>query len=190
MTPAELLTEIAVEVILLSAGSLLLYVGAAKLARPAPIRLTISQLGLSDRSTVALAAALGLIELVGGFMVLGVRGGISALWVAGLGISFGGIGAWAALTGRSIECNCFGSPTSGSRLGWRQVAYLPFWAITALTTTTQAAEATPTDVRLLVVNVGLLGAFTYTFSRFFPRYRNARKARMAIRAWLIEGSAP
>lgn len=104
--------------------------GRAVLNKTVPgrsLRPVVSQIGFPD--DIARIVALGVVGLEAsaavGLAIAPARL-FPYLLVAILAVAFACAGGWALVTGRRIECGCFGS-SRGRPLGWRQLAALPLW---------------------------------------------------------------
>jgi Methylamine utilisation protein MauE len=117
---------------------------------------TVSQIGFPDN--VARLVAYGVVGLEAsaavGLAIAPARL-FPYLLVAILAVAFACAGGWAIVTGRRIECGCFGSPR-GRPIGWRQLAALPLWLASSATA---AVWVSPWS---LATGLGLLSSFVIT----------------------------
>jgi hypothetical protein len=171
MTPAWVIA-----CLVTAGGGVLLWAGLEKARNRRPLAATLTGLGvpppLAGLASVAVPAAeLGTVANV----IAGGPRAVSGWLLIALGAGFAAAATLSRLTGRRVECACFGS--TASELGWRQVAALPLWVLTG-----SAAMRLPTyslQDRLAVFAGGTLAIMAL---RAIPVMRAGVEARADRRA--------
>lgn len=105
-------------------AALFLTSGPTKIGSPsAATKVLVELLAMPSARASAMVRLLGAAEVAAGTMVTGIlfpKAGYALALILGLAITVAG--AWASITGRKIECGCFGTRKS-QPLGWRNVTF-------------------------------------------------------------------
>jgi hypothetical protein len=129
----------------------------AKSANPTPFLETIRSLGVPSRMAPLSAAVTIFAEWVVGVLLLTRTGSVWPLLLATvLFVFFAGIGTFALVSKRRIECNCLGTLAHRRELGWFQLAQLPV-ALALITVAWSAPSLTPSQslTALLALHLGV-----------------------------------
>lgn len=113
------------------AAAILVSAGIAKLAAPSGLQRTLAQVGIPVGPLRRGGGLLGLVEVATALLVCVTAGILAATLLVVLGSIFALLGAYALLTGSNVPCNCFATVRSESRLGLRQILWLPAWLVAA-----------------------------------------------------------
>ncbi|MFI6496712.1 MauE/DoxX family redox-associated membrane protein [Nonomuraea typhae] len=117
--------ELAADATRFCLAGVLLYSGSQKLAAPRAFRATVIALGMPKPRIVA--AALPGLEIITALVLALPRAQpVGAALLVILGLAFAGAGVLAKARRTTVTCACFGQARS-SRLGIRQLVYLPGW---------------------------------------------------------------
>lgn len=123
MEPTRALDAL-LEVVPIVLAALFLASGATKMGSPsAATNALVELLRLPSVRAGAVVRLLGAAEVAAGTMVTGIlfpRAGYALALILGLAITVAG--GWASISGRKIECGCFGTRKS-QPLGWRNVVF-------------------------------------------------------------------
>jgi hypothetical protein len=90
-------------------------------------------------------------------------------------IGFAGLGLFALVSGRQVECGCFGA-VKNSRLGWQQIVQLPFVGAALLLTPTHAGWSSFGDsmIALVFVHATVAAVFLVMAARPWRMVRGQR----------------
>lgn len=157
-------------------ATVLLTSATAKLRSPAAFRPVLRGLGLGHTREWWLAVCgLELLTAVG--VLVPVSTVVPAALVAFVGTLFAGAGLRALLSGRSIQCACFGTAHSW-RLGRPQLVLLPFWLLFAFVVTWWRPAGGEQSAAL--ATVVLVAPLTLSVVRLLRATYRARADRLAV----------
>lgn len=129
------MTDLAADLAVMAAATVLLSAGAVKLVSPQPITTTLTMLGsaLLPRAQSPLPSILG--RLLGATEIglaataVSARSAAAAAALALFGLALAGAGAAGVCSKGGIPCACFGKSTRS--LGWAHIVQLPLWIVAA-----------------------------------------------------------
>jgi methylamine utilization protein MauE len=163
-------------VLVIAGCAVLTWAGLEKARDRRPLAATIVALGLPPGLAAAGATLVPVAELA---TVLAVVAGappvVTFALFAALGTGFAAAAVRSLASGAPVACACFGS--SGTALGWRQLAALPLWLVAGWATTALPV-AGPAD-RLAIFASGML---VLVAARAVPAIRRGIAARGDRRA--------
>lgn len=157
-------------------ATILLASSTAKLGRPLAFSNTLYRLGVPRLFERVAAIGLPAAELgASALITLRVVWPAGPILVALLGTLFGVAGAVAARSGRQIPCACFGS--SSQTLGWRHVALIPFWWLSAFV---MFISSWSSRTGVILLSGALLATMSLRTVEAMTGSRSSRGDRLAI----------
>jgi hypothetical protein len=170
----------------------LIVASASKVTQPADARGTLVALGFSEvNSRVFVSVAIACELAVASALVVSPHALLPRLACETLFVGFAVLGVRGLLTGRSLECGCFGA-LRDARLGWRQVILLALVSgYLAVAEKVLPTWTTGTGVTLLFfLDLGVAALFLVAALPLWLRVRSARISLGSVGRYVAEVGWP